>query len=114
MLPQHLKKKKLTDCLEHAASSFLYENQSYNKVPTKISWNSEMNLGIVYICSNDDLKSQEDNLSNSFHYNVYNFYNQGNLRRSEVHIRTQFLSRPASLGQKEFCFRQHYQNKDLL
>lgn len=84
MLPQHLKKKKLTDCLEHAASSFLYENQSYKKVPTKISWNSEMNLGNVYICSNDDLKSQEDNLSNSFHYNVYNFYNQGNLRCSEV------------------------------
>lgn len=95
MLPQHLKKKKkLTDCLEHDASSFLYENQSYKKVSSKISWNSEMNLGNVYICSNDDLKSQEDNLSNSFHYNVYNFYNQGNLWRSEVHIRTQFLSRP--------------------
>ena len=39
-----------------------------------------MNLGNVYICINDDLKSQEDNLLNSFHYNVYNFYNQGNLR----------------------------------
>lgn len=56
-----------------------------------------MNLGNVYICSNDDLKSQEDNLSNSFHYNVYNFYNQGNLRCST-------FVEAAKLGPKRILF----------
>lgn len=56
MLSQHFKKKKkkLTDCLEHSASSFLYENQSYKKVSDQ----NFVSFGNVYIWTKDDPKIQ--------------------------------------------------------